>query len=50
MPAKRTFLADHRLLLVIGIVGVTERAIGPKLKLKKLVAKLSAVPHAKVNR
>jgi len=38
-------LADYCVVFVVGVVGVTELAVGSELKFKKLVAELPLVPH-----
>jgi len=37
-------LSDHGVVLVVGVVGVSEFAIGPKLELKEFVTELAFVP------
>lgn len=41
-----TFFADHRVLLVVGVVGVAELPVGAELELHKLMAELAAVADA----
>ena len=41
-----TFLADHGVVFIVGVVGVTQFAIRPELELKKLVPELTLVAHA----
>ena len=36
-------LADHRVVLVVGVVGVSELAVWPELELEELVAELALV-------
>ncbi len=43
----QTFFSDHCIVLVVGIVGISELAIGPKLEFKKLVAKLAHMTDTK---
>jgi hypothetical protein len=38
-------LADHGVVLVVGVVGVAELPVGAELELEKLVAELALVPH-----
>lgn len=38
-------LADHRVVLVVGVVGVAQLAVRPELELEELVAELSLVAH-----
>jgi len=38
-------LSDHGVVLVVGIVGVSEFSVGTKLKLEKLVAEFPFVSH-----
>ena len=38
-------LADHGVVLVVGVVGVAELAVGAELELEKLVPELPLVPH-----
>lgn len=42
----RTLLADHRVVLVVGVVGVAQLAARAELELHELVAELAAVAHA----
>ncbi|RWW82706.1 hypothetical protein BHE74_00008825 [Ensete ventricosum] len=37
--------ADHGVVLVVGIIGVAEFAVGAELKLQELVPKVALVPH-----
>ena len=39
------FLSDHRVVLVVGVVCITQTPIRPELELQKLVAKLPLVSH-----
>lgn len=39
------FFPDHRIVFVVGVVGVAELAIGSKFKLQKFVAELAFVAH-----
>jgi len=38
-------LADHGVVLVVGVVGVAELAVGAELELEELVPELALVPH-----
>jgi hypothetical protein len=38
-------LADHGVVLVVGVVGVAELAVGAELELEELVPELPLVPH-----
>ena len=38
-------LPDHHIVLVVGVVGVTQPAVGPELELKELVSELALVPN-----
>merc|ERR1719378_341035 len=38
-------LADHGVILVVAVVCISELAIGPELKIQKLVSKLALVAH-----
>src|SRR4051794_30326696 len=44
--ADAHLLADHRVVLVVGVVGVTQAAVRPKLKLHEFVTKLALVASA----
>jgi hypothetical protein len=38
-------LSDHRVILVVGVVGISELSIGTELKLEKLVTELPSMPN-----
>lgn len=40
---EKDFFSDHGIVLVVGVVGVTELSIGTELELEKLVAEFSLV-------
>ena len=42
---SRTLLTDDRVVLVVGVVRVAQPAVGPELKLEKLVAEFALVTH-----
>ena len=42
---EEDLLADHGIVLVVGVVGITKLAIGPELELQELVPELSLMPH-----
>lgn len=36
---------DHRIVLIIRVIGVTQLAVGPELELEELVPELALVAH-----
>ena len=42
---EKHLLADHGIVLVVGVVGITELAVGPELELQELVPELPLMPH-----
>lgn len=42
---EEDLLADHGVVLVVGVVGVAELTVGPELELQELVTELTLVPH-----
>lgn len=42
-------LADHRIVLVVGVVGIPQLAVRPELKLQELVTKLALVADIVAN-
>lgn len=44
---RPTFFADHYVVLIVGVVGVSQRAVGQELELHELVPELALVPHTR---
>lgn len=42
---EEDLLPNHGVVLVVGVIGITELPVGPELKLQELVPELPLMPH-----